>query len=137
MKKSILAFILGLVVWAVVASLVNRGLRIGVSGYAAAEHSLDFTLGMKIARLLMAALASVAAGASAGKITVWGTRVAWVIGAALLMVFVPVHVQLWPKFPVWYHLTFLVTLAPLVVLGASLTQTRTVGSSSRISEALH
>ena len=134
MKKSILAFILGLLVWAVVVTLINRGLRIGIPGYVAAERSLDFTLGMKIGRLLMAALASLAAGAVAGKMTGSTTRVAWILGAVLLAVFVPVHVQLWAKFPVWYHLTFLLTLAPLVALGATLTRNPCI-ASSRMSES--
>ena len=45
----------------------------------------------------------------------------WLVGAILLAIFIPEHVlQLWQKFPVWYHLTFLITLVPLVVLGAHL-----------------
>jgi NhaP-type Na+/H+ and K+/H+ antiporter len=38
----------------------------------------------------------------------------------ILAIFLPVHVSLWARFPVWYHLAFLVPLVPLVVLGASL-----------------
>jgi hypothetical protein len=48
----------------------------------------------------------------------------WVFGALVLAVFLPEHVKLWHVFPVWYHLTFLVTLVPLIVLGARLTQQR-------------
>ena len=40
--------------------------------------------------------------------------------AILLLFFLPVHYNLWHKFPVWYHLAFLVTLAPLVVLGGAI-----------------
>jgi hypothetical protein len=29
-------------------------------------------------------------------------------------------VQIWSKLPVWYHLTFLLTIVPLFVLGASI-----------------
>jgi len=54
------------------------------------------------------------------------TSVAWVLGGILLVAFIPIHIQLWARFPVWYHLAFLGTLIPLVVLGAALTQ-----SSSR------
>ena len=35
-----------------------------------------------------------------------------------MALFIPAHIQLWHKFPIWYHLTFLLTLAPLVALGA-------------------
>jgi hypothetical protein len=43
----------------------------------------------------------------------------------LLVVFIPDHVRLWSIFPVWYHMTFLVTLVPLVVLGSWLARPRT------------
>jgi predicted Abi (CAAX) family protease len=124
MKKSLLALIVGLAVWVVVASLLNRGLRMGFTGYAAAEPAMTFTLGMKIARLLLGALASLAAGATARLIAPSRGVLAWVLGAILLALFIPVHIQVWHRFPVWYHLVFLCTLAPLVALGAALTQFR-------------
>jgi hypothetical protein len=43
-----------------------------------------------------------------------------VVGSVVLAIFVPVHVALWSKFPVWYHLTFLLTIIPAVLLGALL-----------------
>ena len=120
MKRSILAFVAGLVVWMLVASLLNFGLRAGFAGYALAEPAMTFTLGMKVARLILGALASLAAGAAAGWIAPSRTSVPWVLGAMILAAFIPVHVQLWAKFPVWYHLVFLGTLVPLVLLGAAL-----------------
>ena len=38
----------------------------------------------------------------------------WIVGLIILAMFLPVHVNLWNKFPAWYHLAFLVPLAPLV-----------------------
>ena len=124
MKRSVLALLAGLALWVVVVSLLNRGLRIGVTGYAAAEPTMTFTLGMKVGRLLIGALASLAAGAATGMIARDKTGLPWVLGAILLVAFAPLHVQIWPKFPVWYHLAFLGTLAPLVALGAALTRSR-------------
>jgi hypothetical protein len=120
MKRSILALFVGFVLWVVVASLLNRGLRVAFAGYAAAEPTLSFTLGMKFARLLVGALASLAAGAATAMTTPSKLSVAWVLGAILLTGFIPIHIQIWAKFPIWYHLVFLGTLAPLVVLGAAL-----------------
>jgi len=124
MKRSILAVFAGFVVWGLVATLLNFGLRAGIAGYAQAEPALTFTLSMKIARLILGALASLAAGAAAGLIAPAKTGPGWVLGAIILALFIPVHIQLWAKFPVWYHLTFLVSLVPLVALGAALTRTR-------------
>jgi hypothetical protein len=66
MTRSILAVVAGLVAWMVVATLLNFGLRAGLAGYTQAEPILAFTLGMKVARLILGALASLAAGAAAG-----------------------------------------------------------------------
>lgn len=120
MRRSILAAVAGLAAWILVASLLNRGLRLGLAGYAAAEPTLTFTLGMKIARLILGALASLAAGAATAAIARSSPRLPWVVGAILLLAFVPEHILIWVKFPVWYHLVFLITLAPLVALGAAL-----------------
>jgi hypothetical protein len=117
MKRSILAGIAGLLVWLVVASVLDRLLRVFLPGYLAAEPTFTFTLGMMAARLIMGAVSSLLAGAAAAWIAPTGSRVPWVIGVILLAVFIPSHVALWQHFPIWYHLTFLVTLVPLVVLG--------------------
>lgn len=124
MKRTIGALVAGFVVWGVVATLINFGLRAGVPGYHLAEPTMSFTLGMKVGRLILAALASLAAGATAGFIAPWKKGVPWVLGCIILALFIPVHIQIWAKFPVWYHLTFLLTLVPLVALGAALTRNR-------------
>jgi hypothetical protein len=135
MKRAILAFIAGALVWVAVVSVLNWGLRIIIPGYAAAEPAMAFTLGMMAARLIIAALTSLAAGAVCAVIAPASRRVPWVLGVALLAGFIPEHVKLWSLFPPWYHLTFLLTLVPLVVLGARLTQAAPVrpgvGSASR------
>ena len=56
MKRAVYALVSGLVVWILVVSLLNRGLRIGISGYALAEPTMTFTLGMKVARLIVGAV---------------------------------------------------------------------------------
>jgi hypothetical protein len=124
-KRALLGIVAGLVTWMVVATLLNFVLRGAIDGYAAAEPRLAFTLPMMFARLLLAAASSLAAGAVAGWIAQWRTWVPWAVGAVMLAFFVPAHVSLWPRLPVWYHLTFLVTLAPLVALGAMLARRQT------------
>jgi SAM-dependent methyltransferase len=128
MKRSVFAVIAGLAVWWLVATLLNFGLRAGLAGYTLAEPTLTFALGMKVARLILGALASLAAGAAAGLIAPSKTRSGWVLGAIILALFIPVHIQLWAKFPVWYHLVFLGTLLPMVRLGAALTRSRNTGT---------
>ena len=122
MKRSIVAFVIALFVWVLIVSLLDRGLRLTLNGYAAAEPSMHFSVAMMTARLVIAAVTSLLAGAVAGWIAPRSTGTAAVLGAVLLVVFIPEHVRLWPLFPVWYHLTFLLTLVPLVVLGARIAQ---------------
>src|ERR1700734_2228991 len=124
MKRAVVAFIVGFLAWGVFVSLLDRVLRLSLAGYAAAEPKLAFTLGRMCARLTMAAVTSLIAGAVLGAIAPASKRTPWVLGLAILAVFIPVHVRLWHAFPLWYHLTFLVPLAPLIAVGAWL-KTRT------------
>jgi len=119
MWRVIAGVIAGLVAWVVVVTVLNLGLRWWLPGYVQAEPVMLFTLGMKIARLSIGALSSLAAGAVVRIIT-RSSLAPWIVGLVLLALFVPDHIHIWNKFPVWYHLTFLVTLAPLVALGARL-----------------
>jgi|SRR5690349_6868738 len=123
MWRTVASIVAGLIAWAVVVTLLNFGLRAAIPGYHAAEATLQFTMAMKIGRLTEAALTSLAAGAVVGLISPkkWAP---WVVGLITLAIFLPEHVKLWHSFPVWYHLSFLVPLVPLVVLGAMLVRNR-------------
>lgn len=120
MKRAVIAFIAGLIAWGVVVSLIDRVLRVSIAGYAVAEPALAFTLGMMWARQIMAAATSLIAGVVVGAIAPASKLTPWTVGLVVLALFIPVHVRLWHAFPVWYHLTFLVPLAPLIAAGASL-----------------
>jgi hypothetical protein len=88
--------------------------------YTAALPTMAFTLTMMFARLSESAIATLAAGSLNRAIVRRPLWPALVQGVVLLLLFVPVHYNLWHKFPVWYHLTFLGSLIPLSVLGAAL-----------------
>jgi hypothetical protein len=118
MRRTIVGIITGLVAWAVIVTAMDWGLRLWLPGYRQAEPTLLFPLGMKIARLVMAAITSLAAGAVVRTIAPASRAAPWIVGLIAVASFVPAHVQLWHRFPLWYHLTFLLTLAPLVALGA-------------------
>ena len=63
MWRTIASIIAGLVAWGVIATLLNFGLRLWLPGYVEAEPVLAFTLVMKIARLSLAGISCLAAGA--------------------------------------------------------------------------
>ncbi len=118
MWRTIGSIIVGILAWGLVVTLLNFGLRAAIPGYHAAEATLLFTGVMKAGRLIEAAIASFATGMAARAIASSSRAAPWATGLIILAMFVPVHLQLWSKFPVWYHLTFLLSIVPLVVLGA-------------------
>lgn len=120
MWRTVLAVVVGLLAWAAIATLLNFGLRLALPGYVAAEQSLDFTLGMKIGRLALATVTSLATGALVALVAPRSRWAPWIVGLIALALFLPEHVRLWARLPIWYHLSFLLPLAPLVVLGARL-----------------
>jgi hypothetical protein len=118
MARQILGVVGGLAVWVAVATLAGVVMRGAWPEYARVADAMTFTLPMMIARLTIGAAATVAGGWTAaviGRSTV--ARLA--PGIVLLAIFIPEHVSLWQKFPVWYHLTFLLSLVPLTWLGGS------------------
>jgi hypothetical protein len=119
MWRTIAGVLLGLAAWVLVVTVLNWGLRLWLPGYAGAEHTLLFTLPMKLARLSIAAVTSLAVGAIVRAVAPASRWAPWLVGLVAVALFLPSHIYLWNKFPLWYHLTFLLTLAPLVALGAA------------------
>jgi hypothetical protein len=119
MIRVVIAVVVGLVVWGIVATGLDILLRFALTGYASAEPQLNFTLGMMIARLaLPGAVPSVIAGFVSAWIARGDRRVTALLIIILLAAFLPAHYRLWTKFPLWYHLTFLGSLILLPWLGA-------------------
>ncbi len=107
------AIAVGLLVWAVVATLCNFVLRATIPGYRAEEIAISFSLISQIGRLALGVVSTAAAAAATTAIGRGGVGAPFALGFVLLALFVPVHASLWPRFPVWYHLFFLASL-PLV-----------------------
>ena len=85
--------------------------------YAAVVATMAFTLPMMLARLATGAISTLLAGWVTAVVTRRSTLARVMTGVLLLVSFIPVHIGLWHKFPVWYHLTFLLSLVPLTWLG--------------------
>ena len=120
MWRTALSILAGLAAWAVIVTLINFGLEAAIPGYKAAMKTLDFTLTMKVGRLVMAAATSVLAGMVVRWVAPNSRWAPWTTGAIILALFLPEYVMIWTRFPVWYHLSSLVPLVPLLALGAAL-----------------
>ena len=131
MPRAVAAVAGGLAVWIVAVTVANLAVRAVLPGYGEAEAAMraaeggygqastPFTPTMMIARLALGGLASVAGGAACAWIARARSRSPWVLGIILVVLFIPVHVWLWQRFPVWYHFAFLASLLPCTLLGAT------------------
>jgi hypothetical protein len=125
MARKALSVIAGLAVWIAVATVAGVITRAAWPAYASVADAMTFTLPMMIARLSIGAVATGAAGWVAATVSRRSTLATLLPGVVLLAGFIPQHIMLWEKFPVWYHLTFLFSLIPLVFLGGKLAAMRT------------
>ena len=124
--RGAIAVIAGFVVWFAVATLGNLIIRGLLPGYTEVEESMDFSLTMMIARLVLGAVASVVAGLACAAMTQGPRWPLYLFGLLMLLMFIPVHAGLWTTFPLWYHLIFLGTLLPLIVLGGYLVKSKPI-----------
>ena len=120
MLRSILAVIVAVVTWFVVATIGNWILRAVLPGYSAVEASMNFTLMMMICRLVLGLVSSLCAGFVCAAIAGGNGAALKVAAAIMVILFLPVHYMLWTRFPIWYHLFFLISLAPTMLIGGAL-----------------
>lgn len=112
--------IAGFICAAAIARLAFGALASAWPEYAAAVPERAYTLPMLWARLSLAALLTVAAGAAA-VLVAGDRRAAWILGAAFVLVSLPSHLHyVWAEYPVWYHAVYLLSLVPLARLGGEL-----------------
>ena len=121
MAKGILGVVAGLAVWVVIAAVAGVIMRASWPAYASVASAMTFSLPMMIARLSVGALATVAMG-FATAVVARSVIVRLSPGVLLLVLFIPEHLMLWDKFPVWYHLTFLASLVPLTYAGGKIAE---------------
>ena len=120
MANGIRAVVTGLVVWVVITIVAGPIMRGAWSEYAAVADAMTFTLPMMLARLSIGGLATIAAGYATALVAWRATPAILATGVILLGLFIPQHVMLWDKYPIWYHLTFLLSLVPLTYGGGKI-----------------
>ena len=117
MARRTLGVVVGLAVWVLVISAAGLVMRETWPSYARVADAMTFTLPMMMARLAIGAGATLAMGLATAVVSRRSLGATLAAGALLLLAFIPEHIRLWDKFPVWYHLTFLLSLVPLAYLG--------------------
>jgi hypothetical protein len=120
MKRAVLGVVAGLAAWWLCLIVAGLVMRATWPAYVAVADAMTFTLPMMLARLAIGAVATLAAGWVTTAIAPRSTLVRLMPGLILLVLFIPQHISLWNSFPVWYHLTFLLSLVPLTYLGGTI-----------------
>lgn len=118
--RIILGVIVALAVWTIVVTACDIAMRKLWIDYALVEKSLVFTMPMKIMRLLESAVSSVVSGFAAALVSKERIKAPLAAGVLILAMFLPSHISIWHKFPVWYHLTFFSSLLLLSLAGGLL-----------------
>ena len=131
--RMILGVIVALAVWTIVVTACDIAMRKLWVDYALVEKSLVFTLPMKIMRLSESALSSLVSGFVGALVSKERIKSPLAAGVLILAMFLPSHISIWHKFPVWYHLTFLTSLPVLSLAGGLLR--RPAGASGAVSRA--
>lgn len=121
MLRLILGAVLGVVAWFAVVIGVSLVLREASPALAAAMNAHATAMALA-ERLAVSFLGSLVGGYVAALIG--GSRTPLVAGILMLLIFVPYHLfgrdaggTIWTSFPLWYHLTFFVSLPVLSLLG--------------------
>lgn len=121
MGKIILGVIVGFIVWTVIFVAGESVLRAISPNLAAPENAaiVDSTA-LLIGYLIRSIIASVLAGLTAAFIARENSRTPLILGIFLLIVGLLVQISSWNMLPIWYHLTFLILLIPMTLLGGKL-----------------
>jgi len=122
MSKKILGVVAGIVAFLMIVTVAGAIMRWSWPAYASVADAMTFTVPMMMARLSIGALATLAAGLITTIIVRQSTITRLLPGVLLLIAFIPQHIMLWDKFPIWYHLTFLLSLVPLTYAGGALSR---------------
>ncbi|HXC54716.1 MAG TPA: hypothetical protein VNU97_05440 [Rhizomicrobium sp.] len=120
MLRLIAGIVAGVLVWMAVVIGVSLLLRAVAPGVDAAmvRHATTFAMAE---RLAVSFLGSLIGGAAAALVAADRSRAPLLAGLLLLAGFAYYHVtMIWHEFPVWYHLTFFVSLPLLSLFGGRL-----------------
>jgi hypothetical protein len=112
-----LGIILGLIIYAMVGTLGLYLLKVCWADYNLSSEDKSYTTHMLIARLLLALLASIAAGVGGAKVANDNGKSSWFVAAVVFCIAAYIHFAVvWRDYPSWYHFTYLLTTLPTIGL---------------------
>ncbi|HEY4943153.1 MAG TPA: hypothetical protein VII56_17110 [Rhizomicrobium sp.] len=124
MLRLISGVVAGVVGWIVVAFALSFLLR-AVAPDVSAALNVHATTAALAGRLAISFISSLLGGLAAALVSAERSRAPLIAGALLLLCWGYYHVtMIWHQFPLWYHLTFLVSLPLLSLLGGRFARAR-------------
>ena len=130
MVRIILGVIAGFIAWSILwvgsdvvfSALSSEWGKTSADFQAAVAGKTPFTLSsaVLIALLIKSFIVSVISGFVTALIAGENTKSTLVLGVVLLLFGIFVQASHWNYMPLWYHLTFLILLIPMTILGGKL-----------------
>jgi predicted transporter len=120
MLRIFLGVTVGFVVWSILWVGVDAILRAVWTSYDESVKAMTFSSSMLIVPLVLSAVVSIISGFAAALISRENSKSSLILGILLLIVGIFVQMSVWDKIPLWYHLTFLILLIPMTILGGKL-----------------
>ena len=117
MLQLILGVFVGFVLWSILWVGSDALLKGAWTGYAEHVDAGDFSFGILMFSLVRSIICSVLAGYVTASIAAESSKAVPILGGLLLIAGIMVQVGVWKSIPVWYHLTFLLLLVPMTLLG--------------------
>lgn len=118
MARSIIAVVVGFVLWSALWVGVNSTLFAQTS-QAAARGEPVLHIRTLLGMLALSVICSLVSGAAAGRIS-GRTHPVMILAGLLLLVGIGVEASAWNLLPVWYHVLFLGLLIPVTVIAGRL-----------------
>lgn len=123
MGRIILGVIAGYIVWSIVWVGVDAIIRMLWTSYNESVQAMTFSSGMLVVPLFLSIVCSLLAGYTAAALARENAKSTLILGILLLLTGIMVQAGVWNQIPLWYHLTFLVLLIPMTMIGGKLRQT--------------
>lgn len=120
MLRNAVAVIVGFVLWAVLWLAANRVLMATVPSSFDDDGVTNDELVMVVAILLSVVFSLLAGYVTATVARVNRMKPVLILAVIQVVIGIIVEVNYWTEIPVWYHVTFLVLLAPSILVGGRL-----------------
>ena len=117
MGKIVLGVIVGFVVWTILWLGSDAVIMAIMPDIAPTAELTNITNMYLIIKLISSVIFSIIAGFVAVLLSKEFSKTTLSLGVLLLLVGILVQVGVWNAIPLWYHLTFLILLIPMTILG--------------------